>query len=78
LAVDGGIDQHARAVQNRAGNGGGSDAGGFEPSGPVLPIFEAQQWKFQKVSCLRNTIATRNKLGRANWKKLLGTKTHGV
>ena len=34
LAVDGGIDQHARTVQNRSRNGGGGDAGGIEPSGP--------------------------------------------
>ena len=78
LAVDGGIDQHARTVQHRSRNGGGGDAGGIEPSGPVLPVFETQQGKFQQIGCLGDAVASRNKLRRADRKKLLGAKAHGV
>jgi hypothetical protein len=49
LAVDGGIDHHARAVQNWTVSDRIADAGGFKPSRPGLPVVDTQQRKFQQV-----------------------------
>lgn len=46
LAVDGGIYQHARAVQDRTVSDGIGQAGGLKPSRPGLPVIESQQRKF--------------------------------
>src|SRR5450631_244211 len=42
LAVDGGIYQHARTVENRTMSNGIGDASGIEPSRPGLPVIETQ------------------------------------
>jgi outer membrane protein assembly factor BamB len=42
LAVDGGIYQHARTIENRTVSNGVGDAGGIKPSRPGLPVIETQ------------------------------------
>ena len=44
----------------------------------VLPVFEAQQRKFQQISRFGDAVTTRNKFWCADWEKPLGAKAHGV
>jgi hypothetical protein len=76
MAVDGSIYQHARAVQNRTVSNGIGYAGGLKPSRPGLPIIKAQQRKLQQIRRSGYAVASRNKLGAADRKKLLGAKAH--
>src|SRR4051794_32868837 len=76
LAVDRGIYQHARAVQNRAVSIGISHASGFKPSRPCLPVIESQQWKLQQIRRSFYGFAARSKLRAADRKELLGTQAH--
>ena len=79
LAIDGGIDQHACAIERRTtGHFEIGNAGSIKPLRPGLPIVEMQQWKFQQVRRFYNAVTPGGELGAADWKKLLGTEADGV
>ena len=44
----------------------------------VFAVVEPQQRKFQQVRRFGDAVASRNKLGAANRKKLLGAKAHDI
>lgn len=76
MSVDRGIDQHARAVQNRAVNGPGmGDAGVLEPCRPRLAVVEVQQRKLEHVRRPRELC---RELGTAHRKQVFGAEPGDV
>ena len=78
LAVDGGIDQHAGAIHDRAVRQIGTvDAGRVEPPPPVLAPIEMQEGKFQDVARLMQA-GLFHQLGAAHRKQLLAAQALDV
>src|SRR5262245_38987278 len=78
LTIDGGIDQHARTVENRTRNDWSGDAGGVEPARPGLPVIEAQQRESQQIGRLGDAVASRKEPGTANGEKLFRAEPHDI
>ena len=76
LAVDRGVYQHARAVQDRAAGNGVGDPGRVEPPHPGFPVAEAQQREFEQVGRFGDAVAPGDEPGTANREEPLRAEAH--
>ena len=74
LAVDRRVDEHAGTVENWSGPGLSDDPSRLEPSIPVRPVIEPQEWKFQQIGSAHYPVAAAGKPGAAHRKQPLGAK----